>query len=119
DAEASLGSLYDDVQLTPPPAVQAATRASWNPWLSSDPARYRPIAVLIWDFQLLLATAPCVRLPTIVFEDHWARAHCWYSSYRLGSASVRAGIEPLMGLNASWPSLDPATVSHAIEPARF
>ena len=33
--------------------------------------------------------------------------------YSEASPSVRAGIEPLTGLNVSWPSFEPASFSHS------
>ncbi len=44
-------------------------------------------------------------------------AVCWYSENSAGSASVRAGMEPLALLNATWPSSQPTVSSHALAPS--
>src|SRR3990170_3922105 len=101
-----------------PASAQALTSAAWKA-TPSPSARYRPRAVSIWDFQLSLATTPWVRLPTTVLIPQSVMADCRYSSKRVRSQSVRAQMEPLIGLKASCPSLEPATVSQAVAASRW
>ena len=53
------------------------------------------------------AAAPCWILGASLSARNWSNDHCRYSSYKLLSASMRAGMEPLMGLNASCSSFEP------------
>ena len=65
------------------------------------------------------AAAPCATLGTIAFDDQSFIADCRYSLNNFGSQSVRAQIEPFLGLNASCPAFEPASESHAFKLSLF
>src|SRR5689334_22813901 len=58
-------------------------------------------------------------LGTRVLEFQSLIASIWYSSYLLWSESLRAEIEPLIGLKASCPSLEAQTLSQAMALSRW
>src|SRR3972149_5268337 len=60
------------------------------------------------------AAAPCARLGTMVFDFQSSIADWRYGLKREESQSVRAQTEPLSGLNASWPSLEPTRRSQHV-----
>src|SRR5574337_2039940 len=99
--------------LQAPSDLQAATSADWKSATLVGSATNTPKAVATLLFQDGLPTTSCVKLPTTLLLAQSLAAFCEYSLNLEGSQSVRAQIEPLSGLKASWPSFDAATVNQA------
>ena len=109
----SLNDSNTETYLQGPELAQAATSAAWK-FSTLLSAMNRPRAVSISVFHESLATTPCVSEPTTVSVDQSSIADCRYSPNKDLSQSVRAQMEPLTGLNASCPSLEPAIFSQAV-----
>src|SRR5512138_844872 len=105
--------------LQTPSDLQASTSAVWKSDTLVGSATNTPKAVAILLFQDGFPTTSCVRLPTTLLLAQSLAAFCEYSLNLLGSQSVRAQIEPLSGLKASWPSFEAATVSQSMVPSGF